>query len=99
MVDTARDICLLSGPRTSPRSGDVEVYEKDLYLHKNKNDLAHYYFHIRPTGTTGRDKVVPVSPVMAERYLLRRGITCKEFPASEPVFRLYNWGYGIAEEF
>lgn len=99
MVDTILDTCLLSGPHTSPRSDDVQVYQKDLYLHRNKSGQTQYYFHIRPSGMTGKDKVVPVSPVMAERYLLRRGITCNEFPASEPVFRLYNWGYGIFGEF
>ncbi len=98
-VDTTRDICLLSGPHTSPRSGTVQVYRKDLYLHRIRNTGRQFYLHLRHAGKTGKDKVVPVSPVMAERYLLSRGITCNEFPSGEPVSRLYNWGYGIAEEF
>jgi len=99
MIDTARDTCLLKGPHAIPQSDDVEVYEKDLYLHQTKTGQAEYYFHIRPAGTKGRDKAIPVPAAMAERYLLQRGITCDDFPTSEPVFRLYNWGYGIAEEF
>ena len=99
IVDTSHDTCLLSGPQTTPSSADVQFYQKDLYLHRNKAGHTQYYFHIRPSGLTGKDKVVPVLPGMAERYLLRMGITCDEFKASEPVLRLYNWGYGIAGEF
>jgi len=47
----------------------------------------------------GKDRVVFVSPVMAERYLLQRGITCTDFPDTAAVARLYEWGYGIHEEF
>jgi len=99
MVDTAHDTCLLSGPHLSPQSGDISAYMKDLYVHRDKSNKTQYYFRIHPAGTIGKDKIVPVSPVMAERHLLSNGITCDDFPASEPVFRLYNWGYGIIEEF
>jgi len=92
-------LSLLSGPHTPRQSGDIRVYEKDLFLHEDKTGREHFSFRIRPTNDTGKDKVVPVSPVMAERYLLRRGFTRDEFPTSEPVFRLCNRGYGIAEEF
>ena len=99
MVDTKRDICLTSGSTVPPASSDVQVFGKDLYLHENPHKSRQFYFHIRPLGMTGKDRVVPVSPVMAEWYLLQRGITCTEFPATNAVLRLYEWGYGIAEEF
>ncbi|OPY35516.1 MAG: hypothetical protein A4E35_02341 [Methanoregula sp. PtaU1.Bin051] len=99
VIDTKQDLCLTSGPHTTPKSADVQVYRKDLYLHRNSNKSLQYYFHIRPSGKPGKDKVIPITPVMAERYLLRRGITCNLFPESGPVSRLYAWGYGIAEEF
>lgn len=99
LVDTKQDICLFSQNHDSPHSGGVQIYEKDLYMHRNHSRQPDYYFHIHTTGKIGKDKVIPVSPVMAERFLLRMGISCTEFRASEPVNRLYNWGYGIAEEF
>jgi hypothetical protein len=99
IVNTNRDICLVSEANPSPKSADVQIYHKDLYLHKGPSDRAQYYFHVHSSGAVAKDQVIPVSPVMAERYLLHRGIICNEFPESEPVLRLYNWGYGIAEEF
>ncbi len=99
MGDTTRDPCLVSGAAIPPKASDVQIFEKDLYLHQTHDRSRQYYFHIRPAGKFGKDKVVPVSPVMAERYLMQRGISCTEFPRNEAVSRLYAWGYGIAEEF
>lgn len=99
MVDTKRDICLTSGSHQLHLSSDVQKYEKDLYLHRNHNKTQQFYFHLRPVDKYGKDKVVPLSAIMAERYLMKRGISCTEFPAHDAITRLYNWGYGIAEEF
>jgi hypothetical protein len=99
LVDTKQDTCLFCQNHKSPQSGNVQIYEKDLYMHRNQSRQPDYYFHIHPAGNAGREKVILVSPLMAERFLLRVGISCTEFPDSEPISRLYNWGYGIAEEF
>lgn len=99
MVDTKRDVCLTSGSHQPPLSADVQKYEKDLYLHTNRDKTLQFYFHLRPAGRYGKDKFVPVSTVMAERYLMKQGISCTEFPANDAISRLYTWGYGIAEEF
>lgn len=50
------------------------------------------------SGTT-KDKIMPVSPATAERFLRSKSLTCNLFPKSDPIATLYNWGYGIAEEF
>lgn len=99
VIDTGQDICLTSGSHASPKSSDARIYRKDLYMHRTHANPVQYYFHIRPSGKAVKDKVIPVSPIMAERYLMRRGITCSQFPANDAVSRLYAWGYGIAEEF
>jgi len=99
IIDTKRDICLFSAPRDAPLSQGVENWRKDLYMHRTGKDRYSYYFHFTPASGMGKEKILPVSPVMAERFLQERGLTCSPFPENNPVSRLYAWGYGIAEEF
>jgi hypothetical protein len=98
-VDTRYDTLLFAAPRPASRAGDVQIWRKDLYLHKTGRDQVSYYFHIAANTGRSREKIVPVSPTMAERFLLSHGLTCSPFKDDSPVARLYAWGYGIAEEF
>ena len=99
LVDTKSDILLFAAPRPASSAGDVTIWRKDLYMHKSGNDQLTYYFHIAANAGMGKEKIVPVSPTMAERFLLSHGLTCSPFKDDSPVARLYAWGYGIAEEF
>jgi hypothetical protein len=98
-VNTKQDTCLFAVPKPARTAGDVQIWRKDLYLHESEKDQVSYYFHIAANAGTGKEKIVPVSPTMAERFLLSHGLTCSPFKDDSPVARLYAWGYGIAEEF
>ncbi|MCK9591350.1 MAG: hypothetical protein M0Q91_05000 [Methanoregula sp.] len=98
-VDTKNDILLFAAPRPSSRAGDAQIWRKDLYMYKSGKDQLTYYFHLAANAGRSNEKIVPVSPTMAERFLLSHGLTCSPFKDDSPVARLYAWGYGIAEEF
>lgn len=99
-VDTKSDDCLYSAPRpVSPASG-LNRTGKDLYLHSGpEKDTVTYYIYLWSTSRTIKDKILPVSAPMAERFLRAKGLTCDLFPKDDAVAKLYAWGYGIAEEF
>lgn len=98
-VDTKNDTLLFAAPRPASRAADATIWRKDLYMHKSGKDRLTYYFHVAANSGMGKEKIVQVSPAMAERFLLNHGLTCSPFKDDSPVARLYAWGYGIAEEF
>jgi hypothetical protein len=98
-VDTARDPCLYAAPRPVKKPDGVQRWGKDLYVHTDEKKNATYYFRLWSVNGRAEGRIVPVSPVMAERFLRGHGLICDLFPKSDPVTTLYQWGYGIAEEF
>ena len=99
LVDTRHDECLFAAPRPEKRQAAMEHVGKDLYLHIDREKNATYYLHLWSMTRAVKEKILPVSPQNAERYLRSKGLICNLFPKSDPVATLYKWGYGIAEEF
>lgn len=97
-VNTVKDIRLFSAPRPASPSSDIQWWGRDLYVHTHDRKNL-YYIHLWSTDIKAEEKVVPLSPVMAEHFLRSRGINCEMFLPRDPVANLYRWGYGIAEEF
>jgi len=98
-VDTRSDECLYSAPRPSKFSSEIQRQGKDLYIHTDKEERITYYLHLWSTSKQIRDKILPLSPPNAERFLRSKGLVCNMFPKSDAIATLYAWGYGIAEEF
>ena len=98
-VDTGHDECLYAAPRPVKYSPDIQRQGKDLYIHTDHDEKITYYLHLWAVSRTAKDKIIPVSPATAERFLRSKGLVCNLFPKSDPIATLYNWGYGIAEEF
>jgi hypothetical protein len=98
-VDTRADECLYAAPRPHKRSNGFRHQGKDLYIHTDPEKRITYYLHLWSTDRTVTDKIIPVSPASAERFLRGKGLVCNLFPKSDPIATLYRWGYGIAEEF
>lgn len=98
-IDTRNDECLYAASRPSRYSSEIQRQGKDLYNHTNQDKTITYYLHLWTAGRTAKGKIMPVSPATAERFLRSRGLVCNLFPKSDPIATLYNWGYGIAEEF
>nr|WP_319376586.1 hypothetical protein [uncultured Methanoregula sp.] len=98
-VDTKLDECLYSAPRPAVHSPDILRQGKDLYFHTDSEKKITYYLHLWSLGKKSADKIMPVSPATAERFLRSKGLVCNLFPKNDPIATLYNWGYGIAEEF
>lgn len=97
-VNTRHDECLYAAPRPLRYSPEILQQGKDLYIHTDNEKKITYYLHLW-TMNRSRDKIIPVSPAAAERFLRSKGLICNLFPKSDPIATLYNWGYGIAEEF
>jgi len=98
-VNTQSDECLYAGARPSNPTHEFNHQGKDLYIHTDKQQQITYYMHLWSTSRGINDKIIPVSPTNAERFLRGKGIICNLFPKGDPISRLYEWGYGIAEEF
>ncbi|MFA4859751.1 hypothetical protein [Methanoregula sp.] len=98
-VDTGHDECLYSAPRPAGHLPDIQRQGKDLYIHTNAEKKITYYLHLWSFGKKSADKIMPVSPATAERFLRSKGLVCNLFPKNDPIATLYAWGYGIAEEF
>ena len=98
-VDTRFDECLYSAPRPLKLSSEFQRQGKDLYVHTDHEKKITFYLYLWSTSTTLKNKIMPVSPATAERFLRGKGLICNLFPKSDAVATLYNWGYGIAEEF
>ena len=98
-VDTGHDECLYAAPRPLTSSPEVQRQGKDLYIHTDHEKKITFYLHLWEVSRTSKDKIIPVSSTTAERFLLSKGLVCNLFPKSDPIATLYNWGYGIAEEF
>ncbi len=100
-VNTRYDECLYLAPRPVSDQPDVKVTGKDLYMHvaASQEKSITYYLHLWSTSRTVKEKILPLSPSMADRFLKSRGLNCNLFTKNDPVARLYAWGYGIAEEF
>ena len=97
--DTRFDECLYSAPRPSKDSPDIQRQGKDLYVHADHQKQITYYLYLWSTSRTIKNKIMPVSPATAERFLRGKGLICNLFPKSDSIATLYNYGYGIAEEF
>jgi hypothetical protein len=98
-VDTRLDECLYAAPRPSKKSPGFQRQGKDLFIHTDAEKKITYYLYLWSTSRAIGDKIMPVSPSTAERFLRSKSLTCNLFPKSDPVGTLYNYGYGIAEEF
>jgi len=100
-VNTRYDECLYLAPRPGSSGSDAKVTGKDLYMHTTtgQDKAITYYLHLWSTSRTVKEKILPLSPTMADRFLKVRGLECNLFPKNDPVANLYAWGYGIAEEF
>jgi len=101
ILNSQHDECLYRAPRPASGVPQVTATGKDLYMHvqtKQERKIT-YYFLLWSQGKKIREKILPMSPSMAERFLMHRGLDCNLFPLNDPVARLYAWGYGIAEEF
>jgi len=98
-VDTRFDTCLYAAPRPLTYSPEFQRQGKDLYIHTDHEKKITYYLHLWTMSRTVKEKIMPVSPATAERFLRSKGLVCNLFPKSDPIATLYNWGYGIAEEF
>jgi len=100
-VNTRYDECLYLAPRPVSDQPDVKATGKDLYMHgaADLNKGITYYLHLWSTSRTVKEKILPLSPSMVDRFLKTKGLVCNLFPKNDPVARLYAWGYGIAEEF
>lgn len=100
-VNTRYDECLYLAPRPVSDQPDVKVTGKDLYMHVAalQDKSITYYLHLWSTSRTVKEKILPLSPSMADRFLKTKGLVCNLFPKNDPVANLYAWGYGIAEEF
>lgn len=96
-VDTLSDKCLYAAPRPSKISPGIQMQGKDLYVNTNHEKKNTYYLHLCEISRTTKDKIMPVSPAIAERLLMSKGIICNLFPKSDPIATLYYWVYGIAE--
>ncbi|WML68181.1 MAG: hypothetical protein METHP_01771 [Methanoregula sp. SKADARSKE-2] len=98
-VDTRSDVCLYAAPRPLRYSEEIQLQGKDLYLHTDREKTVTYYLHLWSTSKAIKEKILPVSPATAERFLRGKNLVCDLFPRSDPIGTLYRWGYGIAEEF
>ncbi|MDP2797492.1 MAG: hypothetical protein Q8N94_08300 [Methanoregula sp.] len=98
-VDTRYDECIYAAPRPAKNTDGVQRVGKDLYIHTGREKKITYYMHLWTTVKSTREKILPISASTAERFLRSRGLMCNLFPKSDPIATLYNWGYGIAEEF
>ena len=98
-VDTRYDECLYAALRPAKNAADIQHVGKDLYLHMDRGKNATWYLHLWSMTKETKEKVLPMSPQNAERFLRSKGLICEMFPKSDPVKILYQWGYGIAEEF
>lgn len=98
-VDTRHDDCLYAAARPKAREAGVEVTGKDLYLHFSTDRQATYYLHLWSANRDLQEKIIPISPIMADRFLRGRGLICSLFPKNSPAETLYNYGYGLIEEF
>jgi len=68
-VDTRFDECLYAAPRPSKYSPEFQRQGKDLYIHTDREKKITYYLHLWSMGRTRKDKIIPVSPATAERFL------------------------------
>jgi len=98
-IDTRQDECLYAAPRPVKRSGGMQHVGKDLYLHTDSNRKTTFYLHLWSMTIATKEKIIPVSPVTAEHFLRGKGLICNIFPKNNAISTLYQWGYGIAEEF
>jgi len=98
-IDTRVDECLYAAPRPSKSSPEFQRQGKDLYFHKDQEERITYYLYLWSTSKSTGNKIMPVSPSTAERFLRSKGLVCNLFPRSDAIATLYRWGYGIAEEF
>jgi hypothetical protein len=100
-VNTRYDECLYFAPRPVSDQPDVKITGKDLYMHiaANQDKSIMYYLNLWSNNRTIKEKILPLSPSMADRFLKTKGLVCNLFPKNDPVVNLYAWGYGIAEEF
>lgn len=98
-IDTQHNECLYAAPRPLKYSPEFQRQGKDLYIHTDNDKKITFYLKLWTISRTAKNKIIPVSPATAERFLRSKGLTCNLFPKSDAIATLYNWGYGILEEF
>jgi hypothetical protein len=98
-VDTRHDERLYAALRPEKNTPGIQRVGKDLYVHTDREKRMTFYLHLWSATKAGQEKILPITPASAERFLRGRGLACNLFPKSDAIATLYNWGYGIAEEF
>jgi len=96
-LNIKKDSCLFRVQRGSP--GSAYSRGKDLYVHEEKEKPPIYYIHRWSVNEGEKESFVPISPVMAARFLEERGLLCPELGHQRGAEVLREWGYGILEEF
>jgi len=100
VIHTEEDLCLFLAPRKMA-DGRKSITGKDLFVHKTRGDKEAYYvlhWFLKPVK---RETIVPVSPVMAEKFLEQRGIFCNSTDKEDlkAVQTMQRYGWGMLEEF
>ncbi|MCK8517813.1 hypothetical protein [Methanoculleus sp. 7T] len=97
LLDTDRDVCVYSAPRSS--TDGAFARGKDLYLHEQDGLPDIYYIHSWSMEPGEDELLQPVSIVSAEEFLEIRGLMLVAYPEQRGSLALRSYGYGIAEEF
>ena len=98
-LDTEKDVCLYMSPRPAFEGSEANIRGRDLYRHQSKKKKPVYYFLTWSMRPAEKERIIPVSTRLAERYLASRGLVCDDLPGAEAAQKLMRWGYGILEEF
>jgi len=100
ILNTAKDTCLFLAPRPTMKAGQCTLPGRDLYVHRTGNKDI-YYFVYWSSLPEKQEQILPVSSLMAERFLAARGLTCITTDPRDlkAVETLQRYGYGILEEF
>jgi hypothetical protein len=96
-LDIEKDACLFRAQRGPP--GSPYSRGKDLYVHERKGQTPLYYLHRWSVNAGEKESIVPISPIMAARFLEERGLVCPDLGHQRGAEILRRWGYGILEEF
>lgn len=96
-LNPAKDPCLFRAQCGPP--GSAYSRGKDLHVHQRMGDSPLYYLRRWSVNPGEKESLVPISPVMAARFLEERGLVCPALGHEREAEILRRWGYGILEEF